>query len=72
MDSNTQRKCSKNLQEILCLSDRLLALADQGDAIREDVGCGVLYGLVRDSAYKLRSHTQTEIDQHKRSGKWCG
>jgi hypothetical protein len=28
----------------------MLRLADKGDAFREDVGCGVLYGVLRDSA----------------------
>ena len=29
-------------------------LADEGDAVREDVGCGILYAVLRDSAYKIK------------------
>jgi len=29
----------------------MIDLADEGDADREDTGCGILYGVLRDSAY---------------------
>jgi hypothetical protein len=44
----------------------MLEVADQGDAAREDVGCGVLYGVLRDSAYKLRSLAAAELEAHLR------
>jgi hypothetical protein len=41
-------------------------LADEGDANREDNGCGVLYGLVRDCAYKIRRLAEAEKEVHDR------
>lgn len=56
--------CDKNLQEALLLAENLLRLADEGDAHRQDVGCGILYGAVRDSAYRIRALAKTEITTH--------
>jgi hypothetical protein len=44
----------------------MLELADAGDAAREDVGCGVLYGVLRDSAYKLQRLAEAERQAHLR------
>ena len=41
------------LKRTLQLAERMLRLADSGDAVRDDPGCGVVYGVLRDSAYKL-------------------
>ena len=48
----------------------MISLADQGDAEREDVGCGILYGVLRDSAYKLKKLAEDEIINHQRKGWW--
>ena len=55
----------ENLQRALVLSEQLLRLADEGDAHREDVGCGILYGVLRDSAYRIRSLAEGEINVHE-------
>ena len=44
--------------------------ADAGDEARADTSCGVLYGTLRDSAYKLRHLAEQEIEAHKESGLW--
>jgi hypothetical protein len=54
------------LKKTLELAAAMLEVADQGDAAREDVGCGVLYGVLRDSAYKLRSLAAAELEAHLR------
>ena len=38
----------------------LLALSEKGDMRREDDGCGILYGVLRDSAYKIRKMAEAE------------
>ena len=38
----------------------MIDLADQGDTHREDNGCGILYGILRDSAYKLKKLAEEE------------
>jgi hypothetical protein len=48
----------------------MLDLADQGDVDREDNGCGILYGVLRDSAYKLKKLAEEEKHNHIRKGWW--
>lgn len=48
----------------------MIRLADQGEADREDTGCGILFGVLRDSAYKLRQLAETERQNHIRKGWW--
>jgi len=50
--------------------DEMLDLADKGDAVREDAGCGVLYGVLRDSGYKIRKLAETEKEAHIKKGWW--
>ena len=53
-----------NIERALQLARELLALADEGDAQRSDVGCGVLFGTVRDCGYKIRALAEAEQDRH--------
>lgn len=46
------------------MAERMLRLADAGDAARDDPGCGVLYGVLRDSAYKLQQMAEAERQKH--------
>jgi rubrerythrin len=48
----------------------MIRLADQGDADREDVGCGVLYGVLRDSAFKILQLAEAEKRRHQAKGWW--
>jgi hypothetical protein len=57
---------------VLDLARQLLFIADKGDMQREDEGCGVLYGIVRDSAYKIRTQAQQEKEAHRQRGMWDG
>jgi hypothetical protein len=61
---------NENLVRLLRLTKEMLALADEGDRDRADPGCGILYGILRDSAYKLRKLATEECEHHKKSGKW--
>lgn len=60
---NATDECLKKTLELV---ERMLELADNGDASREDVGCGVLYGVLRDSAYKLKRLAEAEQEAHLR------
>lgn len=64
------RKCNKNLLKVLDQIHKLLFLADIGDLQRDDDGCGVLYGILRDNAYKMKDVAEKEIERHKKLGKW--
>ncbi len=59
-----------NLTEVLRLSNDLMHLADKGDLDRDDIGCGILYGVMRDSAHQLKQLADNEIKKHKKNGKW--
>jgi hypothetical protein len=48
----------------------MIRLADQGDDHREDCGCGILYGILRDSAYKIKKIAEEEKQAHIRKGLW--
>ena len=52
------------------MARQLIILADEGDLDSEDDGCRVLYGVVRDCAYKIRSHADREREMHKHRGVW--
>lgn len=63
----TANECLKKTLELAAL---MLELADAGDAAREDVGCGVLYGVLRDSAYKLQKLAEAEREAHLQKVGW--
>lgn len=64
------RTCDKHIIRTLELTEEMIVLADMGDADREDTGCGVLYGILRDSAYKLRKLAEKEKEAHIQKGLW--
>lgn len=70
MAKQYDRRCDQNIHETLRLVQQMIRLADEGDSHREDVGCGVLYGLLRDSAYKLQKVAEQEKMTHIRKGWW--
>jgi len=62
------KKCDKILKKTFELVNIMLDLADEGDNAREDPGCGILYGVVRDSAYKIRQIADSEMKAHIKKG----
>ncbi len=64
------KDCNKHLLELLRLSREMMVLADLGDRDREDSSCGVLYGMLRDAAYKLRKEAEKEKMLHQEKGSW--
>lgn len=64
------KPCNQNIRKTLELTDKMIQLADAGDADREDVGCGVLYGVLRDAAFKLRKLAEEERKAHQLKGWW--
>ena len=61
---------NENLIRTLRLTREMLALADEGDRDRNDDSCGIVYGVLRDMAYRLRAMAESECGKHKRAGKW--
>ena len=64
------KPCDKNLKETLAISAKMIQLAFKGDAEREDTGCGILYGILLDSAYKIQSLAEKEKQAHIKKGWW--
>ena len=58
------KACDRNINKTIALANDMIALADRGDADREDVGCGILYGILRDSAFKLKKLAENEKHKH--------
>jgi len=61
---------NENIKRLLQLSREMLALADEGDLARDDESCGVLYGILRDCAYRLRALAEKEKQLHIDRSKW--
>ena len=64
------RPCDLCIKKTLTLIDEMLVLAQEGDAVREDINCGILYSVLRDSAYKLKTLAETEREAHIKKGWW--
>ena len=60
------KPCDEMIQITLALASRMAEVADEGDRVREDAGCGVLYGVLRDSAYKIKQLAEAEWERHLR------
>ncbi len=64
------RRCNHNIRKTLNLVDEMIRVADKGDIEREDSGCGILYGVLRDSAYKVKKLAEQEKEKHIEKGWW--
>ena len=53
------------LRKVVSLCYEMLELADHGDKLREDVECGVIFGTLRDCAYKIRQLSENELNRRK-------
>lgn len=63
--------CSNQyIREALELARELIILADSGEAEVQDDGCAVLFGVIRDCAYKIRTQAEREREKHKVLGLW--
>ena len=65
-----KKPCDKNLKKTLELTSAMIELSLKGDADREDTGCGILYGIMRDSAYKILKLAEKEKEKHIKKGWW--
>lgn len=64
------RPCNLHIAKTLQLVDEMIDLAHQGDSGREDSGCGILCGVLRDSGFKLKQLAEAEKRKHIRMGWW--
>ena len=64
------KTCDHNIKRTLELVESMINLAERGDNEREDNGCGILYGILRDAAYKIKQVAEVEREAHIRKGWW--
>jgi len=64
------KACNQHILELLRLARQMMVLADMGDRDRKDPSCGVLYGTLRDAAYKLKTEAEKEKKLHIQMGIW--
>jgi hypothetical protein len=64
------RRCDRSIKKTLDLTKEMIRLADEGDLVREDEGCGVLYGVLRDSGFRIKKLAEDERSAHMRKGWW--
>ncbi len=65
-----KKKCDTNIARTIKLAKQMIRLAQNGDEHREDPGCGVLYGVLLDSGYKILKLAQQEKNNHIKKGWW--
>lgn len=54
----------QDLQQVVRLCYQMLELAQKGDKNRQDGGCGIVFGSLRDNAYKIRRLAEKELEAH--------
>jgi hypothetical protein len=62
MNERTADEC---LRRVIELSREMIDLASAGDACRADAGCGIVFGTLRDKAYKVRKLAESELQRHQ-------
>jgi len=65
-----KKKCDENIARTIALAQDMIRLAQQGYEQQEDPGCGVLYGILLDSGYRLLDLAQKEKQAHIQKGWW--
>ena len=65
-----QKQCDINIAQTINLAQKMIKLAQSGYEQREDPGCGVLYGILLDSGYRLLDIAQKEKQAHINKGWW--
>jgi hypothetical protein len=72
--NDKERQVSKpyndNLRKLLQMTRDMLALSDEGDRDRNDDACGIIFGILRDTGYRLRKLAEEECEKHREKGKW--
>ena len=67
---STSPQDDPHLQKALEMARQLAILADDGEAASADDGCAVLYGIIRDCAYRIRGRAEQEQQQHLAARRW--
>ena len=56
---------NEHIFKALKIAGDLMSLANKEDALRDNIGCGILSGVMRDCAYKIRQQVTRECRIYK-------
>lgn len=65
-----EKQCDINIVRTIDLAREMIKLAQKGYEQREDPSCGILYGILLDSGYRLLDLAQKEKHAHIKKGWW--
>ncbi|MEN8210642.1 MAG: hypothetical protein ABFR31_02915 [Thermodesulfobacteriota bacterium] len=65
-----KKNCDINIAQTIDLAHAMIKLAQTGYEQREDPGCGILYGILLDSGYRILDLAQKEKQKHVEKGWW--
>jgi hypothetical protein len=65
-----RKPSDENIKNTLKLANEMIFLAEKGSLDRFDNGCGVLYGVLLDSAFKIKKIAEAEKEAHIKKGWW--
>jgi hypothetical protein len=65
-----KKECDKNIARTIEIAQEMIELAQEGYEQQEDPGCGVLYGILLDTGYKILDLAQKEKHAHMQKGWW--
>ena len=66
----TVKKCDENIARTIDLAREMIDLAQLGYDHHEDPGCGVLYGILLDTGYRILDLALKEKQAHIQKGWW--
>jgi methylmalonyl-CoA mutase cobalamin-binding subunit len=66
----TAKKCDEHIARTIDMAKEMITLAQMGYDDHEDPGCGVLYGILLDSGYRILDLALKEKQAHIDKGWW--
>lgn len=58
------------LRRAVGIAKDMKVLADEGEQQAPDNGCAVLFGVIRDCAYRIQGRAEDEEEVHRTMGNW--
>lgn len=65
-----KQSCNEHIKKSLDMVRSLIILADDGERDSNDDGCRLLYGVIRDCAYKIKNEAERERFAHQANNNW--
>lgn len=63
-------RSNEYIRKAIRLAKDMKELADEGEVNSEDSSCAVLFGVVRDCAYRIEGRAEKEQESHRAMGMW--